>query len=566
MLNNLLDRIISHGVLTTMDQPEANRIKRINLFYLVLAFLLLASMLFAIFTKQPLILIRDGGALAGTLLIYFLVPPAQKTNLNSTLVLTIVALLFLSAYLVDSGLSSFLVLAFILIFPLAALSVNGKSGVLTSLGLGLLILIFNSVPGIETFIHLSLFDAIIFMVGYIMVLAISYHIERSNRLLFTKLTDSRSLFKDQLDERDEFMSKLSHKLRTSLSNITLINNLVHDSRLTSQQMELMETLQASTNSLIDDVNNIVEIVSPGILDYKKSIISFDMTRVMEEALDIVNSGNSSFGEVSLQYSGNINQPLIGDPSLLRSLVISAIKGISFYKQSEMPTRVRLSVLKETPSQIRLEFRFSVRTDLGKTLISYLNDLKQGNSQKGSNLSTAYNLLQDSESELKAELEQYGACITFFQDFAKDATQSAPDVADAEQIKKVARKSVALKDARVLLVEDNNINQKIVLLSLNTKVKQIDVAENGQVALDLFGQKQYDIILMDIMMPVMDGLLATKKIREIESTSSSRIPIITITANALAGDRDLCLAAGADDYIAKPFQTDVLIRKMKQLMS
>lgn len=566
MLNNLLDRIISHGVLTTMDQPEANRIKRINLFYLVLAFLLLASMLFAIFTKQPLILIRDGGALAGTLLIYFLVPPAQKTNLNSTLVLTIVALLFLSAYLVDSGLSSFLVLAFILIFPLAALSVNGKSGVLTSLGLGLLILIFNSVPGIETFIHLSLFDAIIFMVGYIMVLAISYHIERSNRLLFTKLTDSRSLFKDQLDERDEFMSKLSHKLRTSLSNITLINNLVHDSRLTSQQMELMETLQASTNSLIDDVNNIVEIVSPGILDYKKSIISFDMTRVMEEALDIVNSGNSSFGEVSVQYSGDINQPLIGDPSLLRSLVISAIKGISFYKQSEMPTRVRLSVLKETPSQIRLEFRFSVRTDLGKTLISYLNDLKQGNSQKGSNLSTAYNLLQDSESELKAELEQYGACITFFQDFAKDATQSAPDVADAEQIKKVARKSVALKDARVLLVEDNNINQKIVLLSLNTKVKQIDVAENGQVALDLFGQKQYDIILMDIMMPVMDGLLATKKIREIESTSSSRIPIITITANALAGDRDLCLAAGADDYIAKPFQTDVLIRKMKQLMS
>ena len=96
------------------------------------------------------------------------------------------------------------------------------------------------------------------------------------------------------------MSKLSHKLRTSLSNITLINNLVHDSRLTSEQMELMETLQASTNSLIDDVNNIVEIVSPGILDYKKSITSFDMTKVMEEALDIIRSGTSSFGDVALE--------------------------------------------------------------------------------------------------------------------------------------------------------------------------------------------------------------------------------------------------------------------------
>ncbi len=73
-----------------------------------------------------------------------------------------------------------------------------------------------------------------------------------------------------------------------------------------------------------------------------------------------------------------------------------------------------------------------------------------------------------------------------------------------------------------------------------------MAANGKLALEMFGSKQYDMILMDIMMPVMDGLTATKKIREIESTNESHIPIITITANALAGDRDNCLAAGADD--------------------
>ena len=89
---------------------------------------------------------------------------------------------------------------------------------------------------------------------------------------------------------------------------------------------------------------------------------------------------------------------------------------------------------------------------------------------------------------------------------------------------------------------------------------------AKIALEMFGLKQYDIILMDIMMPVMDGLTATKKIREIESTSNSHIPIITITANALAGDRDICLAAGADDYIAKPFQAEVLVKKMKSLLA
>ena len=404
------------------------------------------------------------------------------------------------------------------------------------------------------------------MVVYILILIISHHIEHSNRLLVAKLKDSRSQFKDQLVERDEFMSKLSHKLRTSLSNITLINNLVHDSRLTSQQMELMETLHASTNNLIEDVNNIVEIASPGILDYKKSIISFDMTRVMEEAVDIISSGSSSYGEVTIEYSGHINQLLIGDPSLLRSLVINIIKGMSLYNQTGKQVKVRVSTLRETPSQVRLEFRFSIRTDLGKDLISYLDDLKRGNSQKGSNLTTAYNLLLESESELTVALEQYGACISFFQDFAKDATRSVPDINEAREKKKMARKSVALEEARVLLVEDNEINQKIVLLSLSKKVKQIDVAGNGKEALEMFGLKQYDIILMDIMMPVMDGLTATKKIREIESTNKSHIPIITITANALAGDRDNCLAAGADDYIAKPFQAEVLVRKMKNLLA
>ena len=83
---------------------------------------------------------------------------------------------------------------------------------------------------------------------------------------------------------------------------------------------------------------------------------------------------------------------------------------------------------------------------------------------------------------------------------------------------------------------------------------------------MFGLKQYDLILMDIMMPVMDGIVATKKIREIESTNDSHIPIISITANALAGDRDNCLAAGADDYIAKPFAADVLIKMMKSLLA
>ena len=566
MIVKLLSRIISYGIDDTMEEGYVNRVRRINIFYLILCNLLFISVLTAIITGKPELIILDGGILAGTLLIYFLVPASKKPDLNSFLGLIILALLFLLAYMVDFNVDPSLILAFYLLFPLAAMSVNGKYGFFVSIGMGAIILILNSIPGTNTFIHLKAFDMALFTAGYIMILFLGNHIEQSNRLLVSRLKDSSSQFKDQVVERDEFISKLSHKLRTSLGNITLINNLVNDSRLTSMQKELMDTLKASTNDLISDVNNIVEIASPGIVDYKKSIISFNLSQVIDEAVDIITSGSVTYGDVRIEYPDQITQLLIGDPSLLRSLVINIIKGENLYKQNEQTMIVRVETLRETPNQVRLGFSFSIQTDLAGDLSAYIDELKRGASQKRSNLATAHRLLQESESELTVSQNQREASISFFLDFAKDATRSASEVELIRTKQKEIRKSVALAESRVLLVEDNEINQKIVLLSLNKKVKQIDVAGNGKIALEMFGLKQYDIILMDIMMPVMNGLTAIKKIREIESTSNSHIPIITITANALAGDRDNCLATGADDYIAKPFQAEMLVKKMKNLLA
>ena len=126
--------------------------------------------------------------------------------------------------------------------------------------------------------------------------------------------------------------------------------------------------------------------------------------------------------------------------------------------------------------------------------------------------------------------------------------------------------VELKDSNVMLVEDNLINQKIVVLSIQKLVKNIDIANNGKEALDKFGSTKYDLILMDIQMPVMDGILATKKIRELEASTDKHTPIIAITANALAGDKENCLAAGMNDYISKPFQPEMLIQKMRNLLA
>ena len=239
-------------------------------------------------------------------------------------------------------------------------------------------------------------------------------------------------------------------------------------------------------------------------------------------------------------------------------MVNIVKGLSIYKHTSKPVVLHVDNLRESPSQVRLEFRFRIESDLQEDLVAYVDALKREDTQQASNLSNANNLLRESESGLSAVSDDHHANLSFFQDFAKDATRSVLEKVDYEVKDREERKKVALRDAKILLVEDNEINQKIVLLSLSKRVSQIDVAAHGKEALEMFGLKQYDLILMDIMMPVMDGITATKKIREIESTIDSHIPIITITANALAGDRDNCLAAGADDYIAKPFQADVLV--------
>jgi CheY-like chemotaxis protein len=130
---------------------------------------------------------------------------------------------------------------------------------------------------------------------------------------------------------------------------------------------------------------------------------------------------------------------------------------------------------------------------------------------------------------------------------------------------VSKQKVDLKNANILLVEDNFSNQQIIILYIKNEVNRIDVAFNGKEALDKFGKAKYDLILMDVQMPIMDGFKATQKIREIELSTNTHTPIIAVTANAFPEDKDRCMAVGMDDYISKPFQPDDLITKIRKYL-
>ncbi|GAF01800.1 response regulator [Saccharicrinis fermentans] len=117
---------------------------------------------------------------------------------------------------------------------------------------------------------------------------------------------------------------------------------------------------------------------------------------------------------------------------------------------------------------------------------------------------------------------------------------------------------------ILLVEDNILNQKLIFLNLSKLGFKMDIANNGQEALDMIKKCRYDLVIMDLMMPVMDGLQATSEIRKYEEGLSYSTPIIGLTANTFDADREKCLAQGMDEYMAKPFELDLFMALIKQL--
>lgn len=128
-----------------------------------------------------------------------------------------------------------------------------------------------------------------------------------------------------------------------------------------------------------------------------------------------------------------------------------------------------------------------------------------------------------------------------------------------------RKKEEEKKWKILLVEDKKMNQVLAVALLKKKDWQVKVASNGQEALEILAKKSFDLILMDVQMPEMDGIEATAHIRKKEEKTKEHIPIIAMTAHAMKGDREKCLAAGMDDYISKPFRAQIFYQTIEELL-
>jgi CheY-like chemotaxis protein len=377
---------------------------------------------------------------------------------------------------------------------------------------------------------------------------------RTALTLVKKVKESLEDISTSSEKKDDVITDFSHRIREPLNNLVIIGDLLMGSGLHKKQKELLETFIASTNNMVTTVNELT-MQSAGNISYEdRKNIRFNLVSTIQNTIDLFNLKDTSKIEFIFSNKDSKQYEIIGNPIILKQILLDLFNTIENQDSSRITkATIGLKTARESSTETFVNFR--IQTDWDIVLID----------ENGIAGNLAAKLITSSKGNFHQEFGNNFTVLDIILPFNTIIPEIKQKIASTkiEELKRKEKTYKEMKDVKVLLVEDNIINQKITLLTLQPLLGSIDTASNGKEALDKFGTSNYDLILMDIQMPVMSGLVAAEKIRALESSTNAHIPIIAITANAMLGDKERCLSAGIDDYISKPFQPAALVEIIKR---
>ena len=358
------------------------------------------------------------------------------------------------------------------------------------------------------------------------------------------------------EKKDDVITDFSHKIREPLNNLVIITDMLLESGLEKKQKELLETFVASTTNMVTTVNELT-MKSAGNLSLEpRKHIKFNLLSTIQNTIELYSLKDKSSIDFILNKKEFSDFECFSDPIILKQIFLDIFNTIESH-DSERPTKVTINLRKEKETVNETYVGLRIQTDKKIVLIG----------EKEEEHSLSARLISFKRGTFTQESGDNYSVLNIILPFANIIREPKQQIVSPKMEELIQKEKVhkEMKDIKILLVEDNLINQKITHLTLKPLVHSIDTASNGKEALDKFGTASYDLILMDIQMPVMSGLIAAEKIRALESTTNTHVPIIAITANAMLGDKEKCISAGIDDYISKPFQPSALIDKIKKYL-
>lgn len=360
--------------------------------------------------------------------------------------------------------------------------------------------------------------------------------------------------------KSKFLATISHEIKTPMSGILGMLNLLHKTNLSVEQKELIDSIEISANLLMNLINDILDFSKLQANELHLENIALNLRNELGELTRILNHQARLKGlDFSFQIDTAIPFILKGDPVRLKQILINLVgNAIKFTEQGSI--KIDIEKAGETASNIVLKFAISDtgigiseenRNKLFKAFTQHDDSYNRKYPGTGLGLVIAKHLCNLMNGDLEVSSKEGMGSVFSFTVTLEKGKNSLNDPLHSS-----AKSN--LENIRILLAEDNLINQKVAVFTLKKFGYEIDVAENGRIALEKYMANPYDLVLMDIQMPLMDGIEATEKIREFEKNSGlKRSRIIAITANSMKEDKERCFESGMDDYISKPFNLEKL---------
>lgn len=496
-----------------------------------------------------------------TTLIYFKI--SSNYNVSITLVIILTTLLF--TYLIIGGVGNNTSIIWGLGYPvvLAFLTNHKRSSFLSILFLFINLIIFIISNKYEFGADYSPDIIIRYISVYILIfLFLQFYLRIKQQASYIKEKKNIEI-QQKFSEKNKFLSNLSYQIRTPLNNIAGIMNIQRD----NLNEEVIEEVELSISNLIAIVNSIPEVFEKRIIPIKGKKTLFNVNTVIKKSLKLFHTEKYDKLKCSVNLSNRIPDKVFGDRLLLIQIIITVI---DFFYTNLSAETLKLDIIskeKEENNNIILKIRCPLKDT---TFIENLNiSLTELESEDNREIKIIKNMTKSASGDLNIKLDKNELSFLFTFNYPED--EKKQDVNNKIEVSANndffgSRKKIQLIDANILLVEDDNMNNKVMTLNLNKHVKKIIIAENGKEALDKYASTKIDLILMDIRMPLMDGFKTTEKIREAEQGTDSKTPIIAVTANASSEIKKQCFEVGMNDYTTKPINFKLLIKKMEALLN